>query len=154
MIRASVVCALSGCNGKDDHGTRANVSPATIMLNRIGKSARRTYVETSAFPKGTSAELPTKPAGAGGGCCAAPDHKCPVTNDWAADPVWSALDISLDEPSEYRFEYESADGTSFKATAVGDLDCDGTEATYVLEGRVDGAGEPALHITAPPAGAR
>jgi hypothetical protein len=74
-------------------------------------------------------------------------------DDWVQNPVWHALDFEIDEPSLFRYSYES-DGKTFTAKAVGDLDCDGIEITYELNGKIDPATRnPVITLTEPPVGA-
>ena len=93
-----------------------------------------------------------------GGCCYGKsdgqkvDNKCPVSKEWASDPVWSALGFSIDGASAYRYQYDGKDGNSFTVTAVGDLDRDGQPATFTLTGKLDAAGNPSVDLTKPPAG--
>jgi hypothetical protein len=43
----------------------------------------------------------------------------------------------MDDPHYYRYEYEvAADGRSFSARALGDLDCDGVYSTFEMVGDV------------------
>ena len=67
--------------------------------------------------------------------------------DWS-DPVWQALDFQIDHPTLFQYSYAS-DGTSFNATAVGDLDCDGTFITYTLSGTAEN-GNVQVKLTEPP----
>jgi hypothetical protein len=80
-------------------------------------------------------------------CCKGADHKCPVA-DWS-NPVWTKIQFDISTPTQYRYGYRS-DGKTVDVFAVGDLDCDGKEATYTLH--LDAAG--ASKISEPPAGVR
>ncbi|HEY0255716.1 MAG TPA: hypothetical protein VGC41_29505 [Kofleriaceae bacterium] len=128
-----------------DYMKRAKVTEFSLQLNKIGKNAKRVYIETSAFPVGESATIPSKT------CCGQPNNKCqPEPEAFAKDPIWSALEFSIDEPSLYRYHYKS-DGKTATVEAVGDVDCDGSEATAVLQ--LDSAnGNPTATITPPPKG--
>jgi hypothetical protein len=105
------------------------------------------FAENAAFTTGKAKTLP-----AGDTCCKGEKGKCAVTTEWATDPVWKALEFSIDEPTLYRYTYESTDGKSFTATAVGDTDCDGQNATFTLTGKLDQAGNPTVDLQKPPAG--
>ena len=73
--------------------------------------------------------------------------KCaPDAAAWS-NPVWQAIEFSVDEPHLYRYSYES-DGKTFTAKAMGDLDCDGTEAVWVMKGTADN-GNPTITIEEP-----
>jgi hypothetical protein len=154
--------AVKQCVAKEfgDYTAKSKVTEAGSVLNQIGKGAKRVYGETGAFPIGTAKLLPANNASGdrGGGCCGGKsdgqkvDNKCPVSKDWAGDPVWSALGFSVDERSAYRYQYDSKDGKTFTATAVGDVDCDGQPATFTLTGKLDPAGNPTMDLVKPPAG--
>ncbi|MFT3696921.1 MAG: hypothetical protein QM831_27515 [Kofleriaceae bacterium] len=113
-----------------DYNKRAKKSEADIMLNKIGKSAKRVFIETGALPKGDGALIPDKT------CCGQGtpvNNKCvPQPELFAKDPVWSALEFSVDEPSIYRYRYHSDDGKTAVVEAIGDADCDTNEATFKL----------------------
>jgi len=163
-----IVCLLWACgkggDGIDKGATESSggvkkVKEAELQLNTLAKKAKVVFAETGKFPVGTAKVLPARTAEYKdmGGCCGSKssgdtvDNKCPVSKEWASDPVWKALAFSIDEPSNYRYKYESADGTSFTATAAGDADCDGDEATYVLKGTAAN-GTPTVELVQPPKG--
>lgn len=127
-----------------DYMRRSRRSEAELQLDKIGRNARRAYNENSEFPRGKAPLTPAAP------CCQGPDHHC-VTGaaDWQRD-AWQALDFEIDEPSLYQYSYES-DGRTFTARAVGDLDCDGTSATYELRGTSEN-GTPKTELILPPPG--
>jgi Tfp pilus assembly protein PilE len=126
-----------------DYQKRGRTTGAQLELNKLGKSLKVYYIENSAFPVGDAPLTPDKP------CCGQPTNKC------AVDPamftgVWQKLDFSIDEPTAYRYGYHS-DGKTVEISAVGDLDCDGHEATYKLEVAAPN-GNPTAAIATPPAG--
>jgi hypothetical protein len=149
VLDASGDSAVAACmqKGMEDYTSKSKATEAGLLLNRLGKSAKRVFAETSAFPIGKAKTLP-----AGDTCCKGEKGKCPVTTDWTSDPVWKALEFSIDEPTLYRYSYESTDGKSFTATAVGDTDCDGQNATFTLTGKLDAAGNPTVDLQKPAAG--
>jgi hypothetical protein len=130
--------------GFKDYQDKSKATEAKLQLDRIGKGAKRVFAETGTFPMGSA---PLTPATE---CCAGPDKKCaPDAKAWTAGP-WSALDFAVDEPHRFRYAYEgSADGTTFTATAVGDLDCSGAPITYKLSGSLDAAGNPKVDLQEP-----
>lgn len=77
----------------------------------------------------TAAAGPTPPAGA---CCQAASRKCaPDPTQWD-HATWKALAMTLDDPHRYVFAYEpTPSGAALRA--IGDLDCDGTLATFTAE---------------------
>jgi prepilin-type N-terminal cleavage/methylation domain-containing protein len=132
-----------------DYMKRSKKTEAALQLNKIGKNAKRTYSETSAYSSLPGALLP-----AGAGCCGGPSNHCAATPAaFATDTGWQALDFQIDEPSLFQYQYTgAADGKSFTATAKGDLDCDGTFITYTLNGTAAN-GNPAVTLIEPPVNA-
>jgi type IV pilus assembly protein PilA len=141
-----------------DYMKRSKKSEAVLQLNKLGKNAKRTYGETASYPIGTGPTAPAKPGGGvGGGCCGGSGTSGKNPNHCAANPaafgnsVWKALDFEIDEDTLFVYGYSGA-AQSFTATATGDLDCDGTEVTYVLNGAA-AHGNPTATLSEPPAGA-
>ena len=132
-----------------DYVRRSKKSEAVLQLNKIGKNAKRTYGETASYPAGSGGPTPA-PAVPGKGCCggsgSSPNHCTATPAAWTG--VWTALDFEIDEDSLFYYSYTGA-GQSFTATAVGDLDCDGTEATYTLNG-TSVNGNPSATLSEPP----
>jgi type IV pilus assembly protein PilA len=129
-----------------DYMKRAKKTEASLQLNKIGKNAKRSYSETSAYVTGTAAQLPAKPGA--GGCCGGPNNHCAaVPATFAGDATWKALDFQIDEASLFYYDYTGT-ATGFTAKATGDLDCDGTEIVYTLTGTAAN-GNPATVLTEP-----
>ena len=77
------------------------------------------------------------PSPALGTCCSTADKCAPTASYWT-DPVWVALQFSVDDPHYYMYSYETTDPTSsFTARANGDLDCDGEYSTFEMFGAVN-----------------
>ena len=138
-----------------DYMKRSKRAEAALQLNKIGKNAKRAYMETSRYVTGTATTAPAQPGG--GGCCGGtgasgnnPNHCAPDPVGFS-NPVWMALDFRIDEDSLFYYDYNGS-ATAYTAMATGDLDCDGTEVTYVLNGTAAN-GEPAYTLTEPPASA-
>jgi len=126
-----------------DYMKRSKKSEVALELNKLGKNLKASYIENAKFPVGDAPLTPAKP------CCGQPNNKC------AVDPamftgIWTELDFALLEPTAYRYSYHS-DGKTVEIDAVGDLDCDGKEATYKLEVAAPN-GNPTTAIEPPPAG--
>jgi type IV pilus assembly protein PilA len=136
-----------------DYMKRSKKTEASLQLNKVGKNAKRVYSETSAYVVGTAAQLPIKPGT--GGCCgglgASPNHCLAVPASFAGDTVWKNLDFQIDEDSLFYYDYTGA-ATTFTSKATGDLDCDGTEITYTLNGTAV-SGNPAVQLVEPPVNA-
>jgi prepilin-type N-terminal cleavage/methylation domain-containing protein len=124
---------------------KAKTGEAQLMLNEIGKNAKTYYQANTKFPQGTATPLP----GTDGGACTAPNGKFAVdTAGWEGDPVWTDLDFHVDEANLFTYHYTSTTNTDAEASAVGDLDCDHTLATYTLKLSVP-AGQPAVTLVPP-----
>ena len=150
-------CVLAAANDQDataclkkgfeDYLGKSKATEAGLVLNKLAKNAKRAAIETGSFPQGKAKTLPDVPT-----CCGGDKGKCAPTNEWANDPIWRLLDFSIDEPTLFRYSYESPTGKTFTALAVGDADCDGKLATYTLTGKIDESGGPATVLTRPPEG--
>jgi type II secretory pathway pseudopilin PulG len=127
-----------------DYMHKAKKTESQLQLNKIMKNAKVFYVTENRFPVFDQELTPAA------SCCTQTAAKCQPQNDhWDTD-AWRALDFEIDEPHLYRYGFKS-DGETLDAVAVGDLDCDGTEATFRLhmtskDGMVQGT------IEQPPAG--
>lgn len=128
-----------------DYAKRSRKTEAALQLNKLARSAKRVYAETSSFPTGSAPLTPPEP------CCGQRNNHCPaVPTLYASDPTWRALDFQIDEDTLFQYSYSaSPDGQSFVAKAVGDLDCDGTFITYELTGTVRN-GSPSTTLIEPP----
>jgi type II secretory pathway pseudopilin PulG len=130
-----------------DYIKRSKAVEASLQLNKIGRSAKRIYSEAAQYVVGVAAELPVKPGI--GGCCGGPKNHCPaVPAAFATDAVWRQLDFQIDEDNLFLYDYLGSQ-TSFTAKATGDLDCDGTEIVYTLNGTAVN-GNPAVQLVEPP----
>jgi prepilin-type N-terminal cleavage/methylation domain-containing protein len=133
-----------------DYMKRSKKTEATLQLNKIGKNAKRLYVETAQYAIGTGAEAPEGKPG-GGGCCGgggtSPNHCRADPSAWIG--AWKDLDFEIDEQTLFYYDYNGS-APEFSATAIGDLDCDGTEITYTLNGNTAN-GTPIVTLSEPPA---
>jgi hypothetical protein len=163
----ALALALAACGGgKDDGGKgksarggddddpydrsdrgymRRDKRESMLQLGKIAKRAKEALNERSRFPVAT---IPLTPAKS---CCEqnhGDKRRCaPNPADWSGD--WRKLELALEEPHLFQYSYESTDGKTFVAKAVGDLDCDGTAVTYEARGViVDGI--PRVEFTEPP----
>ena len=130
-----------------DYVKRSKRSEAVLQLNKIGKNAKRTYGENASYPTGPAGPTPARPGT--GGCCGGTGAK---PNHCAANPAawtgpWKELDFEIDEDSLFIYSYNGA-AQSYTATAIGDLDCDGTEVTYTLNGAAVN-GNPTYSLSEP-----
>ncbi len=132
VVGAADDAAVRACyaKGLGSYAARSKAVEAKVALEGIGRGLDTAYQDTQKIPVGTAGPTPATP------CCQGPDQKCPLA-DWAADPVWSALLFGLPEPTRFQYAYQS-DGTTARATATGDLDCDGTTITFTLTATIEG----------------
>lgn len=118
-------------------------SEAEVNLDAIRKGAEAEAMENESFPVATAPLTPARP------CCEGRGRRCPaVEKDWVGVAAWDALGFELVEPSFFQYSYTS-DGRTLRATAVGDLDCDGVTVTYELRGTLDGTGRPRWQLVRP-----
>lgn len=124
---------------------KAKKSEAAIQLKKIGDKAKEDWATRSALPPKAAPLTPATP------CCTQDfdnRRRCAVQNsDWDT-PAWRDLDFAMDEDFLYQYSYTPTKN-GFVATAVGDLDCDGTTIEYKLEGRVVN-GKLETTLTEPP----
>lgn len=132
VVGAADDAAVRACyvKGLGSYTAKSKAIEAKVALKGIGRSLDTAYQETQKFPVGTAGPTPATP------CCQGPDQKCPPAA-WTADPVWSALFFEMPEPTRFQYAYQS-DGITARATATGDLDCDGTPITFTLTATVEG----------------
>lgn len=133
MIRVALLAVLvTACGAKEeseDYIRKSKQIEGRVKLKSIGRAAKEHVAEKGTLPTGSIGPTPAQP------CCASPDKKCPVTaSDWQ-QPIWDALFMSLDRPGYFQYAYES-DGTSFTATATGDVLCEGKPVTFTITGKV------------------
>jgi type IV pilus assembly protein PilA len=118
-----------------DYMHKTKTTEAQLELRHIGNAAKDYLIVHDAFPVGTAPLTPATP------CCMGPGAKCETNPaDWMT-PEWRALDFQISEPHRYQYSYTS-DGHSFRALAVGDLDCDTVMVTYTLD--IDTSGRTRL----------
>jgi hypothetical protein len=123
-----VLLVVGGCKAADDYARKSKMSEARLMLNKIGKSAKVAFMQNDKYPIGKAGPTPAT------WCCEGPEHKCqPDPAQWQTG-VWKELEFQMDEPHLFRYSYESTDGKTFTAMAIGDLDCDKNESTYKAVG--------------------
>ena len=108
---------------------------AEVNLRAIGKAAKVAYIENATFPVGHADATPAA------SCCETPSKKCLESSAWDREP-WQSLDFGIYDPHYFRYTYDS-DGKTFTATAIGDLDCDGSEVVFTLRGSIQD-GNPIL----------
>jgi hypothetical protein len=143
MIPAAVIGVVAGVAipAFMDYMKKSKRTEASLQLNKLAKNLKVAHVTDGAFPKGKVGPTPAKSCCEQGGKCA-PDPAA-----WS-DPVWQALDFTIDEPHLFRYSYES-DGKTAVVTAHGDLDCDGQEIQWVTTGNIGPDGNPSFTMVAP-----
>jgi prepilin-type N-terminal cleavage/methylation domain-containing protein len=117
-------------------------SEAQIALNRLGKTARANFVRNAYYPVGNEGPLP------GGSPCGLPNGTFTAghfTSLRTGGGMFEQLEFTVEEEFRFRYSYESADGTSFTALAIGDMDCDGIDGTVQALGTSTN-GKPAVTL--------
>jgi len=113
-------------DGYNTYLKKAKHTEAELNLHAIQKGLEVYQIENGRYPTGKVA--PTPPPGS---CCQQRSGKCqPDPSLWDHEP-WTELGFEVDEPHLYSYGYRS-DGHQVEAVAIGDLDCDGTMATFTL----------------------
>ncbi len=121
-----------------DYMKKSKKTEASLQLNKIAKNDKVYFVTNANFVTTSGATKPTS----------ATNCKYAVDTTWASDSGWATLDFQIDEPNLFEYTYTGGT-TSANATAVGDLDCDGTKITYGLF-LTSPSGNAAMSITEPP----
>jgi hypothetical protein len=129
MRHALLLLALVGCKQFEDYQTRSKRTEAELKLNKLGKHVKVLAMEHDKLPVLTLGPTPDKP------CCQHPGYKC--TPDAAMWSAWQPLDFMVTDPFNFQYTYSSTDGTTFTATAIGDLDCDENTVVYKLVGTLE-----------------
>lgn len=126
-----------------DYMKKSKKTEASLQLNKIAKNSKVYYNTQAQYVQGNATALPA--AFAAGTTC----KMAPETAAFVADTVWATLDFQVDEQNLFQYGYTGSALTAASATAVGDLDCDGTAITYSLTLTAPGGNAAAL-ITEPP----
>jgi prepilin-type N-terminal cleavage/methylation domain-containing protein len=135
-----------------DYIKKSKATEASLNLNKIGKALKTNFDSDSAFPGAAGAKLPTSGAGAstGAGCCGGYgrpvgdttsvkiNNKCDAQPTvWGDSAGWQELEFSVNEPSQYNYEYLATTPTGttayVEAVAEGDLDCNGTASFWTMQ---------------------
>jgi len=145
-----------------DYMKKSRATEAPEQLNAIGKLEKSYYANNSAFSDQPGGLLPTAGPGPGNNCCggigaqaagSSPNNKCvPVPASFKGDAGWSEMGFAIGEENQYQYQYAQISSTSFTAIGVGDVDCDTTSATFMLDGVLDAAGSPSVNLIKPAAG--
>ncbi|HSN29124.1 MAG TPA: prepilin-type N-terminal cleavage/methylation domain-containing protein [Kofleriaceae bacterium] len=123
-----------------DYMKKSKKTEAALQLNKIGKNNKVYYVTNASFVATNGATLP-------GTYSTTTCKAATPSTAWAADSGWAALDFQIDEPNLFQYTYTGS-LTAPVATAVGDLDCDGTKITYTLNMTAPN-GNAAAYLTEP-----
>jgi type IV pilus assembly protein PilA len=148
-----------------DYMKRAKTTEAPLMLNKLGKTLKRMSQEIGSFSPLDGALLPgNTPSPPGLNCCGGfggitgqvipttVNNKCTADPDsFRSDAGWLQLDFSVDEPGQYQYKYVG-DANLPTAFAYGDVDCDGSGATFMLQMQKLANGDPQQNLTFPPRG--
>jgi hypothetical protein len=137
-----------------DYMGKAKQTEASLNLRKIVRGIKSAYIEKSQLPPSSTTSLPGPDGSActAGGAAGAGAGKMPAlpVSTWAADPAWAAIDFSVDEPARYTYHWTKQSDTAGYATAVGDLDCDGTLSTSRVDlSVVDGIIHEVIHAPTP-----
>jgi type IV pilus assembly protein PilA len=123
---------------------KARSAEARTHLEKMGAGARTYYLDEHGSTTLTIAPVPQQfPASVGTtpalSCCLSGGKCTPESTQWD-DPVWTALHFAVTDPHYYRFEFISEgimSDAKFTGRAYGDLDCDGIESTFEIQGQVN-----------------
>jgi hypothetical protein len=158
MAIAGLACAIAGgiagtilsllmLRSFDDYMAHSRSVDAEMTLHTMGNELKAYAAEHHEFPRGTAGPSPV------GDCCKEPNGRCANSEQEWSSPVWQQIGFQFyARKTSYQYAYESSDGKTFVARAIGDLDCDGEKATYELRGSLDANGIPTTQLVRPPHG--
>ena len=122
---------------------RSKTTEASMNVRKLYDSSVSYYESEHSDSSGTilPKQFPTSagPAPAAT-CCGQPGGKCKPDNTLWTAATWTGLNFSVDDPFYYQYQYLSGGtdtGSTFKADAYGDLNCDAVLSTYERLGSVD-----------------
>ena len=140
LLLVTIGCSKSSDESEiSDRQREEGAIEATTNVRRLLDSSINYYdehatmtgdIETSQFPASVGLTPPVIPCGEG------------VTpqQDWWDHPTWKSLNFSTSDPQHYSYQYDSSGegiGSTFTASAFGDLDCDGVISTFFRVGEVE-----------------
>lgn len=138
MIRLALLAvALAACGAKEaseDYIRKSKQVEGRVKLKGISRNAKQIVDEKGSLPVGSIGPTPAQP------CCSSADKKCPVNHDDWKHPIWDELFVYVDAPNYFQYSYQS-DGTSFTATATGDVMCEGKPTTFTITGKIGADGK-------------
>jgi type IV pilus assembly protein PilA len=117
-------------------------SVAYYESDHMNQTATGAVMLPRAFPATVTAGYAGGAAGVA--CCGGAGDKCPGNDVRFDNAMWVALNFSIPDPHNYRPDYTSTgvgNAATFTATATGDLDCDGTPATFTRLGGIGATGD-------------
>jgi prepilin-type N-terminal cleavage/methylation domain-containing protein len=122
---------------------KARTGEARTHLEKLGAGARTYYLDEryvgtniTPVPRQFPESIGTTPALS----CCLQGGKCIAESTQWDDPVWAALHFAVSDPHYFRYEFVSEGIMSeakFTGRAYGDLDCDGIESTFEIQGEVN-----------------
>jgi Tfp pilus assembly protein PilE len=124
-----------------DYMKKSKKTEAPLQLKNITDKTKDYQINHTALPPSSGG---TPFAGADGAACSSANGKFAIipASSWFTDSAWAALDFHIDEETQFTYHFVNAAATTGNsATAVGDLDCDGTQISFseqidVIEGNI------------------
>ena len=140
MIEEALTAVADGEEGGMSSRRRRDItSEATMNVRKLFDSSISYYDADHAdaqgniidpqFPRSVPMTPPTIPCG----------EAVQPSQEWWSDGTWESLNFAVSDPQYYSYQYDSSGsriGSTFTASAFGDLDCDGVISTFVRVGEV------------------
>jgi hypothetical protein len=134
LLTLIALCSIATCPAAKRACVAKNqAQEAEDLLTVLADSVAQTVVLTGKVPPTAAGPTPVP------SCC---DHDgtCAADPGLWSTPGWRALQFSVDGPFRYTYQYvPDPGGLSATLRATGDLDCDGTAASYEVKLTVVGA---------------
>jgi len=171
MVVVSIVGVLAtlASYGVRKYVARAKAAEAINAVGRVAKDAAAAYTRDgmsgSVSAAGISAPVSHNLCAGVGTGETVPSNAAAIRGsryqsrptDWTqgtASQGWRCLRFSIEQPQYYMYNYSSpgggARGTTFEASAQGDLDGDGTLSNFALRGQLAGAAASILDVMIAP----
>ena len=140
ILLAILVLVAYGYRYVTEYVKRSKTTEATMQVRKLFDSSVSYY---DAEHQGATPRFPLSVGPTPSLDRIGPEPYGPDPTLWE-HPTWRALNFSVDMPSYYAYQYDSAGerlGATFTATAFGDIDGDGVYSVYCRVGEVEQANE-------------
>jgi prepilin-type N-terminal cleavage/methylation domain-containing protein len=114
-----------------DYMKKGKRTEAPLQLKLISMKVKDFTTPQPVYPPSSTHSF----AGADGTACTQPNERFPIIDaaTWFTDPAWDKLEFHIDEPTYFTYHYAKIGPKAAYATAIADLNCNGTLFSYSLD---------------------